>query len=158
MKRTDYMQAIWSGLLAGLLFLILEMIMVPLFAGGSPWGPPRMIAGILLGSEVVPPPANFQFGIVLAALVVHFILSVIYALIIAAIVHRKSTGTAMLIGTIIGIVIYLVNFYGFTYFFPWFANARNWITVVTHIVFGLASAGIYVGLEHRVHAYEYEKG
>jgi hypothetical protein len=33
--------------------------------------------------------------------------------------------------------------YGFTAVLPWFEAARDWITVVTHGVFGVAAAGVY---------------
>jgi len=47
--------AILSGLIAGLVFLILEMVMVPLFLGVSPWALVRMIGAIVLGQGVLPP-------------------------------------------------------------------------------------------------------
>lgn len=141
--------AIEAGLLGGLIFLTLEMLMVPLFAGGSPWGPPRMIAAIVLGRDVLPPPATFNLGIVVVALIVHFILSIAYAFVIGLIVHRLRTATAAFVGLIFGFVLYFVNFYGFTAFFPWFAEARNWISVFAHFVFGLSTAVIYKALLHR---------
>lgn len=36
-----------------------------------------------------------------------------------------------------------MNFYGFTTLFPWFAMARNWVSVFAHLVFGLAAAWAY---------------
>jgi len=41
-------------IIAGLVFMALEMMLVPLLQGGSPWGPPRMIAAIGMGKEVLP--------------------------------------------------------------------------------------------------------
>jgi hypothetical protein len=39
--------------------------------------------------------------------------------------------------------------YGFTAVFPWFEAARDWITLVTHIVFGITLAGTYKMLWQR---------
>lgn len=141
----NWRAAIFAGLFAGLVFLVLEMMMVPLFLDGSPWGPPRSIAAILLGEGVLPPPATFDFGVVLVAMLVHFALSVVYAIVLAFIFHRSNVGMgpALAIGAVFGIVLYLVNFYGFTAVFPWFAMARNWVSVFTHAVFGLAAAWGY---------------
>ena len=52
--------ALWAAIIAGIVFMMLEMIMVPVFMGGSPWGPPRMIAAIGMGKGVLPPPATFD--------------------------------------------------------------------------------------------------
>ena len=141
---TDWGAAVKAGLLSGLIFLILEMIMVPLFLGGSPWGPPSMIAAIVMGQGVLPPPPTFDLGVVLAAMVVHFALSVAFAVALAFILTRLKKGAALLTGGIFGLGLYVVNFYLFTALFPWFANARNWVSIFTHIVFGLLAAWFYV--------------
>lgn len=145
----DWIAAVWAGLVGGLVFLMLEMIMVPVFLAGSAWGPPRMIAAMVLGKDVLPPPATFDFGVLLAAMVVHFALSILFALTLAWIIARFGGGAALLIGAFFGLALYLVNFYGFTTIFPWFANARNWVSVVTHIVFGLVTAWAYKALADR---------
>ena len=35
--------AIWAGIIAGAVFMMLEMVLVGTVGGQSPWGPPRMI-------------------------------------------------------------------------------------------------------------------
>jgi len=149
--NVDWKAALGSGLLAGSVFLALEMLMVPVFGGGSPWGPPRMMAAILLGKGVLPPPATFDPGIVLVAMVLHLVLSVGYAGLLALLISRLSKGATLTIGAVGGLVLYLVNFYGFTAVFPWFAMARNPITIFTHIVFGLLAAWGYLALVKRHH-------
>lgn len=150
--QLDWKAATWAGIIAGFVFLMLEMLMVPVFGGGSPWGPPRMIAAIVLGKGVLPPPATFDLGIVAVAMVLHFVLSIVYALIFALVVHRLSLGPALAVGAAGGLILYLVNFYGFTAIFPWFAMARNWISIFAHIVFGVAVAGVYVPIrKHHAH-------
>ncbi len=139
----NWKAAIIAGLVAGAIFLILEMILVPLVGGGSPWGPPRMISAIALGKDVLPPPADFALVPVMVAMIIHFILSIIFAVILAFVVSRLGLGIAILIGAVFGLVLYFVNFYGFTAIFPWFAMARTPVTIFTHIVFGAAAAWIY---------------
>lgn len=132
-----------AGLIASLVFLMYEMIMVPLFMGQSPWGPPRMMAAILMGEGVLPPPATFNFVIVMVAMMIHFVLGVIYAFIIAEVVHRTELGIALVIGALAGLTLYFINFYGFTAVFPWFEMARNWISLSGHVLFGLVTAWTY---------------
>lgn len=135
--------AVWAGLISGVAFVMLEMMLVPLFMGGSPWGPPRMIAAIAMGKGVLPPPATFDVGVLMAAMAVHLPLSVVFTLILAWIIARFDMGVAVLIGAVFGLILYLVNFYGFTAIFPWFAMARNWVSIFSHIMFGIIAAIAY---------------
>jgi hypothetical protein len=41
------------------------------------------------------------------------------------------------------VVLYLLNFYGMTRFFPWFAELRGAPTVITHLIFGITAAFLY---------------
>lgn len=143
-KNVFWNAAIGGGVFAGLLMILLEMIMNPLFLGASMWSPVRMMGAILLGSEVLPPPATFDLGIFMAAMAVHFPLSIIFTIIIGAIVKNMDTAKGVLVGVIIGLAIYLINFYLFTAIFPWFANARNWVQIVIHMVFGLSAAWSFI--------------
>ncbi len=144
---TDWRAAAWAGLIAGVVFLVVEMLMVALFQGQSPWGPPRMMAAMAMGRDVLPPPADFDFGIVMVAMLIHFPLALVYGLVIGWIVHRLRTGLASVAGIVIGFAIYLINFYPIAAAaFPWFAEARGWVSAVAHMIFGLAAAGAYVAL------------
>lgn len=147
MGTINWKAAIWAGIIAGLIFMMLEMLMVPLFLDGSPWGPPRMIGAIILGKDALPPPATFNLGILMIAIMLHLALSVIYAIIIAFIIKNMTFEKALAVGAAIGLIIYFVNFYGMTVLFPWFANARNWISAFTHVAFGIGAAWAYVGIQ-----------
>ncbi len=147
MGTNNMKAAVWAGIIAGLIFLLLEMILVPLALGGSPWAPPRMIGAIALGKDVLPPPATFDFGVVLVAIVLHLILSIIYAVVIGFVVKSMSLVKAIAVGAVIGLVIYFVNFYIMTGIFPWFAMARNWVSAFSHVSFGIGAAWAYKGLQ-----------
>lgn len=152
MKDISIKDSVYAGLIAGLVMMMVEMIMVPLFLDGSPWGPPRMMGAIILGSEVLPPPATFDFGVVMAGVIVHLILSIIFAIILAFIINRISVMWSLVIGAVYGFVLYLVNFFLIApVLFPWFMNATNWVTAFAHISFGLAAAWAYKAL-YRKHA------
>lgn len=149
--RLDWKAALWAGLVAGLAFLAVEMLLVATLAGESPWGPPRMIAAILLGQDVLPPPAGFDPVVALAALAIHIGLSLILALPICWLIAQRRLGlwASAGAGGVYGLVVYLVNFYGFTALFPWFAEARTPITLVAHILFGLVLGWTYHALAVR---------
>jgi hypothetical protein len=146
----DWKAALLAGLIAGVVFMIMEMTLVAL-AGMGFWAPPRMIAAMVLGRGVLPPPATFEPGVMMVAMAIHFVLSIAYALIFAWIVSRWILHTYMVIiaGTVFGLGLYVINFYGFTVLFPWFAEARNWISIVSHLAFGAVLAFGYWGLAER---------
>jgi hypothetical protein len=143
-NKVNWSAAIWSGLAGGMAFLVLEMFMVPLFLGGSPWAPAHGISAIVLGKGVLPPsPPTFAWNVFLAAMVIHLALSAIFGLIVVWIVHRWEMGTAVLVGAVLGLLLYFVNFYVMTGVFPWFAMSRGWVPIFTHIVFGAVTALVY---------------
>ncbi|MDQ6831079.1 MAG: hypothetical protein M3081_19630 [Gemmatimonadota bacterium] len=151
--RVDWSAAAWAGIIAGLVFMALEMMMVAAFLGNSPWGPPRMIAAIVMGKGVLPMPGGspptFDAGVLAAAMMVHFVLSIIFAMILAFAIAGRTYGAALAIGAVTGLLLYLVNFYLFTGIFPWFAMARNWVTIFSHVAFGLVAAMVYWKLSRR---------
>ncbi|XKH61662.1 sodium:proton antiporter [Halomonas sediminis] len=135
-----------AGVIAGVVFLVLEMTLVPLFQQTSPWVPVRMMAAIGLGAEILQSPANIALDVGLAAMVVHFTLSLIYAWLLAPFLEGTKPFTAMLRGALFGLVIYAVNFYLFTILFPWFEEARTWLTIAAHLIFGAVLATSYCHL------------
>lgn len=153
---TEWSAAAWSGVIAGVVFMMLEMGMVWLFKGESPWAPPHMIAAMALGKDVFAPPATyapFNLKILITAMVIHFPLSVVYGLIVGWLVHRFNWAGGLLIGAAFGIAVYILNFYLIApVMFPWFEMAQNWISAFAHAVFGLVAGGAYIGLRKPKHA------
>lgn len=150
-RKFDLKSAVVAGLIAGAVFIALEMALVALLQGMSPWAPPRMIAAIALGEGVLPPPDTFDAGIVAVAMAIHFVLSVLLAVVLGWAISRSSLRlTASVVGgTVFGLVVYFVDFYGFTAVFPWFAMARGTISIVAHAVFGAVLGGTYHVLASR---------
>lgn len=147
----DLSAAIKAGLIAGLVFLAMEMILVATVGGGSPWGPPRMIGAIVLGADALPPPMSFDLGIVVVALIVHMVLAMVLAVVFAFLATRLDLArtTFILVGALFGLVMYFIGFYLMTAVFPWFAMARGWITLLSHLVFGAVLAWMYLPRTHR---------
>ncbi|WP_268991688.1 hypothetical protein [Paraburkholderia sp. MMS20-SJTN17] len=147
----DWRAAVLAGVIAGVVFLALGVIVMALTTGGSLLEPPRMVAAIILGRGALQSPQSFSFGIVLAAFAVHFALAIAFALVLALIMTSfrldSSMRMASLTGGVFAVAVYVVNFYGMTSFFPWFAEARNSASLFVHIVFGIVAANLYMRLE-----------
>ena len=150
-RKLDLRAAVWAGLAAGVVFMALEMALVALMMGESPWAPPRMIAAIGMGDGVLPPPATFDPVIFATAMGIHFALAILLAVILGGAISHFALGMVASIvgGAVFGLAVYYVNFYGFTALFPWFAMARGPIGIFAHVVFGAAAAGVYHALESR---------
>jgi hypothetical protein len=97
----------------------------------------RLTAALVLGREVLPPPVDFNMGIMLVASLIHFGLSLLYAALLLPL-HRSRLADSLAIGGVFGMALYAVNLHGFTLLFPWFVAARGGITLTAHIVFGVA--------------------
>jgi hypothetical protein len=104
----------------------------------------------------LPPPTTFDAGVVITAVLLHFILSVIYTLVLAFIVHRWGILISVIGGVLFGLALYLINFFTFTMLFPWFYPARAWPFSLVHILFGAVAGGVYELLEKDVFVIEEE--
>lgn len=140
--------AVWAGVIAGLIFMMLEMILVAALNGDSPWAPPRMIAAIVMGKGVLPPPAPFDVLVMMVAMMVHFAMSIMLGLIFGWLISRGSMTLvkALIFGVVFGLIVYVIGFYLMTPIFPWFAMARGGISIFAHIMFGLVLGWSYYAL------------
>lgn len=102
----------------------------------------RLTAAIVMGRGVLSSAPAWSWEILLVATFIHFSLSIVYAIIPALCASRLRTRSALLAGAVYGLVLYGVNLHGFTAFFPWFVVSRGWVTALTHVVFGIALAGV----------------
>lgn len=150
-KATFGKSAVLAGLTAGLVFLVIELLLVSVFTADNAWAPVSMIAAIIMGKEVLPEagmPATFDLVVFLIALALHFTLSIFYTGIIGMLCKVRHMASALSLGATCGLAIYLINFYGFTALFPWFAMARNWISILAHLVFGITAAYMFVKIHY----------
>lgn len=150
-RLPEWPAAVIGGCLAGAVFLVIELFAMRV-AGQSLWVPLRMIAGIAMGRDALQA-APFEPGVVVVALVTHFVLSIFFAIILAVIMAPfsldSSVGLASLVGLLFGVLLYVVNFYGMTQIFPWFVDARGWLSCLSHMMFGLVAADACLALEGR---------
>lgn len=142
--RIDPKLAVLVGIGAGVIATVSQMAMWQLAAmpiAETLARDARLTAAMLMGPGVLPPPATLPFEILLVATLIHFVLSIAYALLPSHFAARLRFWPALAVGALYGLAIYVVNLYGFTALFPWFAEARNWPTLLAHLVFGASLAG-----------------
>ena len=148
----DGKAAIYAGIVAGILATLVQVVLWAVFTDALPaiiFRDARFAAAIVMGRGVLPPPATFDWEVMLVATLVHFALSVAYGLILSALKSRLRAASSLLAGAVFGLCLYAVNMYGFTSVFPWFNDSRGWITAVTHVAFGMSAAGAYLLIAQR---------
>lgn len=144
---------IWAGVMAGVVPTLTQILLWLVFADDFPailYRDARLTAAMVLGGSVLPPPATFDVGVMLTATLIHFMLSITYAALLALSVARLDTIPALLAGAGFGVALYMVNLYGFTAIFPWFVQARGWITLIAHAVFGVTAISVCRWMNFRV--------
>jgi uncharacterized membrane protein YagU involved in acid resistance len=138
-----------AGLVAGALSITVEMALVEACGRGNIWDPVRLSASITLGNRAVANTTPFTFDILFIGIMMHAVLSILYAVVLGMLIRKLKPAPATMAGAGFGLLIYLFHFYGLAAVYPWVASWRNWIVVVTHLVFGMSAAWIYVHLHMR---------
>jgi len=143
-RRINPVTVLLSGIFAGTIATIAQLALwwltdIPMLA--TLLRDARLAAAIVMGPDVLPPPATARWDILMVASLLHFGLSAIYAIIPALLASRLGARQAMAIGGLYGLAIYAINLHGFTAVFPWFTVSRDWVTMAAHAVFGIALAG-----------------
>ncbi len=143
----DWSAALWAGLVAGTIFLLLNLFFVPALVGGNGWITLRYTASLVMGSGVLPPPATFDAGVLVVAVLTHYILSIALSLLLAFIIHRWGLIVGFVGGALFGLALYFIHFYTVTLLFPWFFAVRSLPLLLSYAIFGAVAGGIYETLE-----------
>ncbi|PXX95584.1 sodium:proline symporter [Halomonas sp. LBP4] len=146
MRSIDWRAAIGAGIAAGIVATAIQVVLWEAFGHPLPeilYRDARFAAAIVLGREVLPPPASFAAPVFAVATLVHFALSIAYGVAIAMLVVRRRLLPGLIVGMLFGAALFAVNLYGFTVAFPWFAAVRDPITFAAHLAFGATAALTY---------------
>lgn len=149
-RLPDWKAAMVAGFVAGAVLMVVELLWSTLITGGNPWQTSAMVAAILMGPDVLQT-VDFSLPIVTVALITHYVLGIVFGVILAGILvpyrFDASPGIALLTGAVFGVVLYLFNFYGMSMAFDWFEDMRGWATLIAHVLFGMVAAIGYWKLE-----------
>ena len=140
--------ALAASLSGGLVFALLHLGLTWAVHGASPWVSVRMIAAMVLGPAVLSPPDTSGVPVVLAAILLHGMLSIVYGMLLALLLPAVDTTGSIVIGGFYGLALYYINFYGFSAFSPWFMEERDAVSMVSHFAFGAVVAWAYKAI-HR---------
>lgn len=140
----DWSAAVWAGVIAGIVFLVANFI-ASAVAQDNADVTIRLVASLVLGSGVLFDEPTV--GVILVGIVVHFILSILFALLIAIVIHRWGLIVGIVGGGLLGLALYIINFFALSAIFPWFYAVTGWVMALSHILFGAVAGGAYEALE-----------
>ena len=145
----NWRAALWASVVAAFVFATLYIGLGWALHGISPWVPLRMMGAIVLGPAALSPPDTFDAQIVVVAILLHIVLSIAYGTFLALVMPTGGTALGILLGGFYGLALYYINFYGFNAFSPWFVDQRDWLSIVSHCVFGAVLAYAYTAIKRR---------
>jgi hypothetical protein len=142
-EHPDALAALKAGLIAAAVALALLQVFAIAIYDESPWKLMRMMAALVRGPGALEPDDEFDAVLIAVGMLLHFALSLLYALALACLVSEAPRRHVALIGLACGTALYYANFYGFTALFPWFAPHRTIDTLMVHMLFGVIAAEGY---------------
>jgi hypothetical protein len=150
MRKTSYSNldgraVLIAGLGGGTLFLLTILLFTPVVLGVDASLVLRYFASLVQGSDVL---TDGNSTVLVVGVIVHYVLSVLFALLIAIVIHRWGLLIGILGGALMGLAIYAFNYYTMTLFFPWFFAVNNIVLLVGNMVYGAVTGGIYEVFDH----------
>lgn len=135
-----------AGFAAGTAHLLVNLILTPLMLGIQPGLIMRYMGSLVLGQGVLMDTTNTTAVIV--GVIVHYALSILFALLIAIVIHRWGLIVGILGGALLGLCIYLINYYTMTYFVNWMFAIDSPVMIIAHLIFGAVAGGVYETYDH----------
>jgi hypothetical protein len=144
-----WVAVLYAAIVAGIVSTIVQLLLWWAFWDALPgilYRDARFAAAIIMGQEALPPPETFDWQVMFIATGIHFILSIVYVIMLSQLIDRLKLKSSLIMGGLYGLALFTINMYGFVILLPWFVETRDWITVVAHIIFGVSAAGVYKAL------------
>ncbi|OED11305.1 sodium:proline symporter [Burkholderia sp. A2] len=146
MKQARVVSILWAAFGAAVGSTVVELLLWAIAGDDAVqnlFRDARLTAAIVMGRSVLGAPGGFDPLVMGVATLVHAMLSLAYAAVLARLVHGLSCVAALFAGGAFGLLLYGVNLYGFTAIFPWFIPVRGAITLIAHLIFGITAAAVY---------------
>jgi hypothetical protein len=129
-----------AGFAAGTVFLIVNALLMPLLLRVNWPVLLRYMASLVRGPSAL---NTTDVGTLALGLLVHYAVSLLFALIVAVVVHRWGLWVGIFGGAVLGLALYGINFYGLTLAYPWFFAINGPLQLASHVLFGAVAGGIY---------------
>lgn len=136
----DDFAGLLSGVIAGLVYLLVQMGIAVVFRDGAGWEPLLRMAAVLMGEDAAPP-GPLSTTVLVLALLIHLTVSAVYGSLVALLVRNSSVPAAVVRGMLFGAAVFVLHFWVIApAAFPWFEASRTWPTAINHLLFGAVAA------------------
>ncbi|MEM6282534.1 MAG: hypothetical protein AAF787_10110 [Chloroflexota bacterium] len=134
-----------AGLAGGTAYLLLMLALLPVTSGAQPVLMLRYFASLVMGQEVI---TQESAASLVVGILVHYVLSIFFALVIAIVVHRWGMLVGIVGGAVLGLSFYGINLYTMTLIFPWFFAMHGVLLAAAHVLYGAVAGGVYEIFDH----------
>ena len=143
--------ALLAGLIAGTAFLALELLASWWLGADTPVGPAHVTLHGFIGAEQSPAYPNV--GLIAAAVVLHYILSMLLAIPLAALVHPwRQAHLVVAVAAVFGCILYFINVQMLDPLAPLLGAPRDLFMLVNYTLFGITTAWSYKEVGRRLGA------
>jgi hypothetical protein len=144
-KNMTWRGVIFAGIAAGTAFLIAWFLLAQPVLEVDPTLLLNYVASLFLGSGVLD---DDGIGVLIAGVVVHYALSLVFALIVAIVIHRWGLWVGLIGGGLLGVALYGINLFTLTVAFEWFFALESTLLLGCHILFGAVAGAVYEMFDH----------
>lgn len=134
-----------AGLIAGTVFLLVNVILTPVVLEVDSTLVLRYFGSLMLGENVI---LEDGADAIIVGVVLHYLLSILFTLVIAIVIHRWGLTIGIVGGSILSLSIYAINFYTLTIWFEWFFAINSDVLLLSHVLFGAVAGGVYELFDH----------
>ena len=136
----------FAGLAAGTAHLLVNLILSPIMLDVQPTLIMRYIGSLVLGQGVLT--NNTDPVPLILGIIVHYVLSILFTLLIAIVVHRWGLMVGVIGGALLGLAIYAINYYAMTVVWDWMFAIDSPVMAFAHLIFGAVAGGVYETYDH----------
>ena len=142
-QTIDWGIAILAGVVAMVVFAVIEMAFSWAMRGASPWQPLVVFGTVTL--HALMPSAHVGGGIrtMLVGAALLLALGALSGVILAYIVDRIGVAGAAIAGAIFGLAMYAVDLYGVARLLPALLDLRDWMSALAYVLQGVLTAALY---------------
>lgn len=145
-SRLHPLSFVGAGLAGGAVWLVVELLFLPLTNHVSLDWILRLLAAFMAGPVTLGAPRSMDAGLIAPALGMHAAFSLAFGWMFCRMEDTLPFWRALLFAAALGFGIYMFNFYVMTWVFPWWVTARGGITILAHVLFGVTTVLAHKGL------------
>lgn len=145
LKHLTWKAVLISGLVGGTVFLLTNLILAPAVLDINMEVLLRYMGALVLGSDSLTETGS---GALVIGVLVHYVLSILFAALIAIVVHRWGMGIGIVGGALMGLALYSINIYSLTTLVEWFFAINSSVLLLSHVLYGAVVGGVYEIFDH----------